>query len=167
MIASALSEVLPLAGVVIGAVLSIFAQSYLATSALRRNRREAARLFHAELSGLLLVLTVEAAEIHSERAQARYQALLNTWREHRGPLTMVDRHTWASLWVTMQSLDVAFSMNSPDREDHSLLARAVSDAAKAVSPYTGPTGARRAIRRIWLGWYRLRRRLLGRAGSAQ
>jgi hypothetical protein len=163
LVASKLSEVLPLIGVVIGGALTIAGQFVLAWISQKRQRRVAARLFHIELAGLALVLSQERTEMIGEIAKTRYDDVLSTWREYRDALSTVDETTWSSLWLTMQTLNSFFSMSPGPilRTDWTVALSATSEAARALAAYSKPRGTR-WIRR-WLN--RLTRRDAPTVGS--
>ncbi len=148
LIASQLSEVLPLIGVVIGGALTIAGQFVLAWIGRNQRRRVAARLFHTELAGLVIVLQSERTKTISETAKMRYQDVLSTWREYRDALSTVDEGTWSSLWLTMQTLNSFFSMPAgPTHEtDRAIALSATGEAARAIAAYSKPRGTR-SIRR--------------------
>ena len=149
LIASKLSEVLPLIGVVIGGVIAISGQFVLAWMGRVQRRHAAARLFHAELAGLYLVLDAEGV---TEKTQTRYGDVRSTWREHRDALSTVDETTWAALWITMQTLDTLFSMGEgPARQAYRTPALStISDGATTIASYSGRSWMRRLLRRLKL-----------------
>jgi hypothetical protein len=144
LIASQFSDVLPLIGVVIGGALTITGQFVLAWIGRHQRRRVAARLFHIELAGLVLVLDREQTERVYEEAKMRYEGVLSTWHEYRDALSTVDESTWSSLWLTMQTLNSFFSMSAGPtaKTEWQVVLSATSEAARAIATYSKPRGTR-------------------------
>jgi hypothetical protein len=150
LIASALTGVLPLVGVVIGGLLAIGGQFVLARNADRHRLRTAARLFHIELAGLLLVLDAEKTSVVTKMSQTRYADLVTTWREHRDVLSTMDETAWASIWLTMLTLNTLFGMEKSTgvMAYRETAVNVISDATQVVAIYSQPTQAHPTLRNL-------------------